>query len=52
MGFQLDLHARYMDSVKDMLFRRTCLLVDYEDANRALEKAKPAKRKAVSLKFL
>jgi len=32
---------------QDMLFRRTCLLVDYEDANRALDKAKPAKRKAV-----
>jgi hypothetical protein len=31
-----------------MLFRRTILLVDYEDANRALDKAKPAKRKAVS----
>ena len=34
-----------------MLFRRTCLLVDYEDANRALDKAKPAKRQAVSMKL-
>lgn len=46
LGFQLDLYARYADSLKDMLFRRTCLLVDYEDANKALDKAKPAKRKA------
>jgi len=35
--------------LQDMLFRRTCLLVAYEDANRGLEKAKPAKRKAVGL---
>ncbi|XP_053399592.1 sorting nexin-5-like [Mercenaria mercenaria] len=46
LGFQLDLYARYADSIRDMLFRRTCLLVDYEDANKALDKAKPAKRKA------
>ncbi|XP_052795207.1 sorting nexin-5-like [Mya arenaria] len=46
LGFQLDLYSRYIDSVKDMLFRRTRLLVDYEDANKALDKAKPAKRTA------
>ena len=44
--FQLDLFARYMEAVKDMLFKRTCLLVDYEDASKALEKAKPNKREA------
>lgn len=44
LGFHLDLYARYMESVREMLFRRTCLLVDYEDANRMLEKAKPHKR--------
>ena len=33
-----------------MLFKRTCLLVDYEDASKALEKAKPNKRQAVSIK--
>lgn len=44
--FQLDLFARYMEAVKDMLFKRTCLLVDYEDASKALEKAKPNKRQA------
>ncbi|KAL4229785.1 hypothetical protein ACF0H5_010176 [Mactra antiquata] len=46
LGFQVDLFARYLESVRDMLFRRTCLMVEYEDANKALEKAKPAKRKA------
>ncbi|KAL3879588.1 hypothetical protein ACJMK2_031877 [Sinanodonta woodiana] len=46
LGFELDLNARYMDSVKEMLFRRTCLLIDYQDANRALEKAKPQKKQA------
>ncbi|XP_036367506.1 sorting nexin-5 [Octopus sinensis] len=44
LGFLLELYARYMDSVKEMLFRRTCLLVDFENANRLLEKAKPPKK--------
>ncbi|OWF45285.1 sorting nexin-5-like isoform X2 [Mizuhopecten yessoensis] len=42
----LDLYDRYMDSVKEMLFRRTSLLVTYEDATKTLEKAKPAKKAA------
>jgi len=46
LGYQLELYSRYIDSVKDMLFKRTCILVDYEDANKALDKAKPAKRQA------
>ncbi|XP_063413494.1 sorting nexin-5-like isoform X2 [Mytilus trossulus] len=46
VAFQLDLFARYMDAVKEMLFRRTCLLVEYEDACKALEKAKPNKKQA------
>ncbi|XP_022320773.2 sorting nexin-5-like isoform X1 [Crassostrea virginica] len=44
LGILLDLYARYMESVKEMLFRRTCLLVVYEDASKALEKAKPNKK--------
>ena len=32
---------------QDMHYRRTCLLVEYEDANRALDKAKPQKKAAV-----
>ncbi|XP_033743528.1 sorting nexin-5-like [Pecten maximus] len=46
LGRMLDLYARYMDSVKEMLFRRTTLLVTYEDATKALEKAKPVKKAA------
>jgi len=34
--------------LQDMLFKRTCLMISYEDANRALDKAKPAKKSAVS----
>ena len=30
-----------------MLFKRTCLMINYEDANRALDKAKPGKKSAV-----
>ena len=33
--------------LKEMLFRRTCLLVVYENASKALEKAKPNKKTAV-----
>ncbi|XP_060080085.1 sorting nexin-5-like [Ylistrum balloti] len=46
LGRMLDLYDRYMDSVKEMLFRRTSLLVTYEDASKALEKAKPVKKAA------
>ncbi|XP_064633470.1 sorting nexin-5-like [Lineus longissimus] len=46
MGHQLDLYARFVDAEKEMLFRRLCRLIEYEDANRAVEKAKPQKRPA------
>ncbi|KAK3100354.1 hypothetical protein FSP39_018611 [Pinctada imbricata] len=46
LGFHLDLYARYMDCVKDMLYRRTMLMVAYEDSNKTLEKAKANKRDA------
>lgn len=39
-------------TLQEMLFRRTCLMVSYEEANKALEKAKPNKREAVRLKYL
>lgn len=32
-----------------MLMQRTGLLVDYENANKALDKAKPLKKEAVSV---
>ena len=37
------------EAEKEMLFRRTCLLVDYEQSNRNLDKAKANKRDAVSV---
>ncbi|KXJ12229.1 sorting nexin-6 [Exaiptasia diaphana] len=44
LGFTLDLYSRYMESAKEMLFRRTCKLVEFENAVKALEKAKPQKK--------
>lgn len=35
-----------------MLMQRTGLLVDYENANKSLDKAKPLKKQAVSLNML
>lgn len=40
LGSTLELYSRYVEAEKDMLFRRTCLLVDYENANRNMDKAK------------
>ena len=34
---------------QEMLFRRTCKLVEFENATKALEKAKPKNQEAVSL---
>ncbi|XP_031568669.1 sorting nexin-5-like [Actinia tenebrosa] len=44
LGFSLELYTRYMESAKEMLFRRTCKMVEYENAVKALEKAKPQKK--------
>lgn len=48
IGFYTDLLCL---SLQEMLFRRTCLLVAYEDSNKDLSKAKPQKREAVSRKY-
>lgn len=40
LGACLEHWSRMLDAEKDMLFRRMCLLVDYEQSNRSLEKAK------------
>lgn len=45
----LDLWSRYLDAEREMLQRRTCLLIEYESANRNLDKAKGSKREEVSL---
>ena len=39
-------------STKEMLFRRTCKLVEFENATKALEKAKPKNQEAVSEKIV
>ena len=35
---------KYHESHKEMLFKRTCLQIEYENANRLLDKAKPLKK--------
>ncbi|XP_072307604.1 sorting nexin-5 [Eucyclogobius newberryi] len=44
LGLGLDLESRYQDSEKEMLFRRTCKLVELEAATRNAERAKPVKK--------
>ncbi|PRD30730.1 UNVERIFIED_CONTAM: hypothetical protein NCL1_25520 [Trichonephila clavipes] len=44
LGAYLNLYASYIDSEKEMLSQRTNLLVEYENANKALDKAKPHKK--------
>ena len=44
----LDLWSRYLDAEREMLQRRTCLLIEYESANRSLDKGKGSKREEVS----
>ncbi|XP_034022620.1 LOW QUALITY PROTEIN: sorting nexin-6 [Thalassophryne amazonica] len=47
LGFGLDLESRCQDAEKEMLFRRTCKLVEMETAIRNAEKAKPVKKAAM-----
>lgn len=47
----LDLWSRFLDSERDMLHRRICLLMEYEAANRNLEKSRGNKREEVSSVF-
>ncbi|CAG0918196.1 unnamed protein product [Notodromas monacha] len=42
----LDWYARSVESLNGMLFRRTCLMVDYETSNKNLDRAKPHKKEA------
>lgn len=44
----LDFWFKYLINEREMLFSRTCLLIDYENANRSLDRAKPNKRQSVS----
>ncbi|XP_040015402.1 sorting nexin-6 [Xiphias gladius] len=47
LGLGLDLESRYQEAEKEMLFRRTCKLVELETARRTAEKAKPVKKAAM-----
>ncbi|XP_022601260.1 sorting nexin-6-like [Seriola dumerili] len=47
LGLGLDLESRYQEAEKEMLFRRTCKLVEVETARRNAEKAKPVKKTAM-----
>ncbi|KAJ8370539.1 hypothetical protein SKAU_G00105670 [Synaphobranchus kaupii] len=44
LGLAFDLDLRYQEAEKEMLFRRTCKLVELESANRSAEKAKSIKK--------
>lgn len=44
LGVGLDLETRCQEAEKEMLFRRTCKLVELETARKNAEKAKPAKK--------
>lgn len=44
LGLGLDLESRYQEAEKEMLFRRTCKLVELETAKRNAERAKPVKK--------
>lgn len=47
LGATLLLWTRYTESERDMLKQRTCLLVDYETANRNLDRARYQRRPEV-----
>ncbi|XP_030585948.1 sorting nexin-6 [Archocentrus centrarchus] len=47
LGLGLDLESRYQEAEREMLFRRTCKLVELENARRNAEKAKPVKKAAM-----
>lgn len=49
LGTCLNLWSKYLESEKQMLLRRTALLLAYENANRTLDKVKGPKRDEVSL---
>ncbi|XP_078454803.1 sorting nexin-5-like isoform X1 [Lampetra planeri] len=44
LGLHLEHYVHHQEAEKEMLFRRTCRLIDVENASRALDKAKPAKK--------
>lgn len=47
LGLGLDLEYRYQEAEKEMLFRRTCKLIELETVKKSTEKAKPHKREVM-----
>ncbi|XP_034549495.1 sorting nexin-32 [Notolabrus celidotus] len=47
VGLGLEMDSRYQEAEKEMLFRRTCKLVEMENARKNAEKAKPNKKAAM-----
>uniref|UniRef100_A0A8C7WTB3 Si:dkey-28n18.9 n=1 Tax=Oryzias sinensis TaxID=183150 RepID=A0A8C7WTB3_9TELE len=47
LGLGLDLESRYQEAEKEMLFRRTCKLVELQNATKNADKAKPMKKTAM-----
>ncbi|XP_067230218.1 sorting nexin-6 [Chanodichthys erythropterus] len=47
LGLGLDLESRYQEAEKEMLFRRTCKLVELETVKKSTEKAKANKREVM-----
>ncbi|XP_040574878.1 sorting nexin-5 [Lepeophtheirus salmonis] len=43
LGVYLDLYSNYTDSVNDMMMKRTTLMIEYDNASKALAKAKLSK---------
>ncbi|CAB4067825.1 SNX5_6_32 [Lepeophtheirus salmonis] len=43
LGVYLDLYSNYTDSVNDMMMKRTTLMIEYDNASKALTKAKLSK---------
>uniref|UniRef100_A0A3P8YUG0 PX domain-containing protein n=1 Tax=Esox lucius TaxID=8010 RepID=A0A3P8YUG0_ESOLU len=47
LGLGLDLETRYQEAKKEMLYRRTCKLVELETASKNAERAKPIRKAAM-----
>ena len=52
LGSYLDLYSRCLDQENAMLLRRTCLMVEHENACKNVEKARPNREEAAkSIRF-
>ncbi|TRY55009.1 hypothetical protein DNTS_020750 [Danionella cerebrum] len=47
LGLGLDLESRYQEAAREMLFRRTCKLIELENVRKCTEKAKSNKREVM-----